>query len=393
LVAVLLAGCPSQTLRRGGAPEVPSPRSLPESAAAAPAPAAGVADALDPTGAVLPGRVEYDQGFVLLSYAQALRLAADRDAPLLVYLFTKWCGPCKELDEKVFPEQEFQTFAKTIVSLKVDALSDEGTLVAKRFGVDSYPTMIVCRSDGTEIERFFGFSPTQEFIGTVRDYIAGRNTASWLRDRAEEDPTNMEAAFVAGRELAIRDRGEEAEPFLKAVIAGAGAGPAENVPRAMLLLGRTVYLDQMHDHAKAVPVLEELSGKYPDTFFGVEATYDIARIFIEQQQVDKAREVLTNRITFAGKDQIERFRYASFCLLHSFMLPEATIAVRDGLKERPDAAYLWKTLADLEFRQKNYDAAAEAMQKAAELEPETEAYSVLLQTYRTAAEKARGQDK
>jgi thioredoxin-like negative regulator of GroEL len=403
LPLLVLSGCPSAVNRRDAAPDAAAGRTaagvtgsgLSKAASGGGTPAAGkdgtarAADPLDVAGAVLPQTVERDGGFARLTYAQAVKLAQRDDRTLFLYLFTRWCGPCKELDARVFPTQEFQAFASSIVSIKVDAMEPEGQPVAKRYRVDSYPTMIVCKPDGTEIERFFGFSEAPEFIATIRNYIEGRNTASWFMQEAHRNPSDMALAFTAGEALAIRERGSEAVPFLKAVIADPGPDPQSNKPRAMLLLARTVYLDQMKDHAGAVPVLEDLSRLYPDTYFGVEATYDIARIYVEQRQPDKARDVLVNRITLTGKDPIEHYRFASFCLMHSFMLPEAAAVLDEGIKARPDAAFLWKTLADVRFRQQQYDSAVEAMAKAVELEPATEAYVSLLATYRNVAEKMK----
>lgn len=364
LLALLLSGCPAQTVQDG--------------------PATVVATEV-PKVAELPAELAWDGGFVKLDMEQASTLSRREKRPMLLYFYTPWCGPCKELSKKVFPTPEFQAFARTLVSIQIDAREEGQPEVAKRYKVNSYPTMVVCRPGGEEIERFFGFSKTEAFVGTVQDYLAGRNTATDYRDRALADPNNLDLAFTAGRELAIRKRGKEAIPFLERVWGAGTDNGSKNVPRAMLLQARTVYLDQMKARDKALPILEELSKRFPGTFHGTEATYMIARIYLEQKDKDKARDVLLNRVHVDPQDAIQYFRFGGFCLRYRFMLSDGIAKVEEGLQGHPEAGYLWKALADLRFRSHDYDGAVEAMDVAVKFAGgATKTYEMLLETYRKA---------
>jgi len=354
-----------------------------------PAPDAGGGAGLDPALVTLPDRIDYVDGFVQLSFAQANKLSSERKLHLFIYFYTEWCGPCKELDKKVFPVAAFQEFAASIVSVQVDANSDRGEQVAVRYGVKSYPTMIVCEPGGREIERFFGFSPTAKFVRTIKDYMEYRNTASDYKERSHANPEDLSLAFTAGRELAIRKRGEEAIPFLEKVWSRDKDNLTGNVPRALLLQGKTVYLEQLKQRDKALPLLEQVSKRFPGTFHGTEATYMIARIYLEMRKLDKARDVLQNRVEIDAEDAIQYFRFGSFCLHQSFMLDEAVEKLREGTRKHPKAGYLWKTMADIHFRKKELDKAVSAMEEAARLNPASEAYKRILETYTSLLERRR----
>jgi tetratricopeptide (TPR) repeat protein len=374
---VLVTGCPSPAVTPAPVavvqPVVRQPVAAKEPAATPIAPAD------------LPEEVTREGGFAQLTFAQALTLSTRDSKPLLLYFYTPWCGPCKELDKKTFPDAAFQKMAGELVSIKVNAGEESHIPVAKHFGVHSYPTMIVCRPGGEEIERFFGFQAAPVFIATVQDYLAGRNTASDYRDRALADPNNLDLAFTAGRELAIRKRGNEAIPFLERVWRAGDAEASDNVPRAMLLHAKTVYLDQQNDQARALPILEALSSRYPTTYHGVEATYMIARIYVETKEMDKAREVLMNRVKIAPHDGIQYFRFGSFCLRYRVFLDEGISRVLEGLEQHPKEGYLWKLLADLRFRTHDYAGAVAAMEKAVEFtRTGKDTYQKLLETYRRA---------
>jgi len=322
--------------------------------------------------------------------AQASAYSLAEGTPMLLYFYTPWCGPCKEYDKKVFPTNAFQKFARTLVTIKVDAGEDSQAPVARQYGVHSYPTMIVCKPGGEEIERFFGFKKTEVFITTIEDYLAGRNTATDYRDQALADPDNLELAFTAGRELAIRKRGKEAIPFLERVWRADTENSTKNVPRAMLLQARTVYLDQMNASDKALPILEELSKRFPGAFHGTEATYMIARIYLEKGEKEKARDVLLNRVEVAPHDAIQYFRFGNFCLRYRFILSDGIAKVEEGLEHHPEMGYLWKTLADLRFRSKDYDGAVTAMEEAVKFAGRSlKTYEMLLKTYRKARERIK----
>lgn len=387
---VMLAGCPSQTV----APAGPVPKAISKVVAKPELKPEPAKVEFDFENVELPEEVKYEGGFAQLSFPQGVVLSRERGLHLFLYFQTKYCGPCKELDRKVFPSSEFQTFARSIVSIDVDGRSPDGELVAKRYDVSSYPTMIVCEPGGEEIERFFGFRDTGEFVNKIKDYMEHRHTASHYKELAEATPDDLGLQFTAGRELAVRKRGEEAIPFLERVIE---KGPVAKVPgqkvgvvpRATLLLARTVYLDQLKARDKALPLLEQLAVRYPDSYHGEEAVYMMARIYIETKEIDKAREVLLQRLNISGEQAIQYFRFGSFCLRYRVFTAEAIEMLRKGVEKHPSAAYLWKTLSDLYFQDRALDEAVDAMVKAVEADPKSQAYQRLLETYTRARDKTK----
>ena len=53
-------------------------------------------------------------------------------------------------------------------------------MTAARYRVKSYPTILVLRKDGVEIDRVVGYYRAPEFMAKVEDYLAGRNTLAAL---------------------------------------------------------------------------------------------------------------------------------------------------------------------------------------------------------------------
>jgi len=54
------------------------------------------------------------------------------------------------------------------------------TTTAAKYRVRAFPTIVLLKPDGTEIDRLLGYSRAPEYIRQVEDYLAGRNTLAAL---------------------------------------------------------------------------------------------------------------------------------------------------------------------------------------------------------------------
>ncbi len=91
--------------------------------------------------------------------------------PLLVDFGASWCGACKELDEKTFPDPRVRAEGSRFVALHVDATSDddpEVTRVRDKYGVnEGLPVVLLFASDGREAFRFTEFVPPDRLAGAL----------------------------------------------------------------------------------------------------------------------------------------------------------------------------------------------------------------------------------
>jgi thioredoxin:protein disulfide reductase len=97
--------------------------------------------------------------------------AATEHKPLLVDFGASWCGACKELDEKTFPDPRVRAEGARFVSLHVDATDDDDPEVArvrKKYGVtEGLPVVLLFGSDGAEAVRFTEFVPADRFANAL----------------------------------------------------------------------------------------------------------------------------------------------------------------------------------------------------------------------------------
>jgi len=101
----------------------------------------------------------------------AVTRATAEHKPVLVDFGASWCGACKELDEKTFPDPRVIAEGSRFVALHVDATDDDDPEVArvrKKYGVtEGLPVVLLFGSDGAEAFRFTEFIPPDRLAGAL----------------------------------------------------------------------------------------------------------------------------------------------------------------------------------------------------------------------------------
>jgi len=98
----------------------------------------------------------------MTDYNKALEKAkAENKKVLMDFTGSDWCGWCIKLDNEVFSQSAFKQYAdKNLVLLKLDfpktksqssALKKQNSDLAKKYGIEGYPTIIVLDSSGDKI--------------------------------------------------------------------------------------------------------------------------------------------------------------------------------------------------------------------------------------------------
>lgn len=120
------------------------------------------------------GQVAAEGGIAFTSATFDELLAKAKAENKLVFIdgYTSWCGPCKMLAKQTFPQKEVGAYMNPrFVSAQIDMERGEGPELAKHFNVSAYPTMLILRPDGTQVDKIVGFLAPLPFLNKVKSII------------------------------------------------------------------------------------------------------------------------------------------------------------------------------------------------------------------------------
>lgn len=114
------------------------------------------------------------------TFAEVLAQAKQENKLVFVDCYTSWCGPCKMMATKVFPQKVMgDYFNPKFVSVKIDMEKGEGVDLKKKFEVAAFPTFVILDGDGNELHRIVGGDQDcQKFIDRVNTVFSGNSLAA-----------------------------------------------------------------------------------------------------------------------------------------------------------------------------------------------------------------------
>ncbi len=142
--------------------------------------------------------------------------ASTDDRNYLIDFYTDWCVYCKMLDTLVFNQPDImEYFTNDMTLVKVNAEVD--TLLAQKYHVSGYPTAVIIRKDGSEIDRIVGYAEKDEYVQMIKDYQLGIGTLDDLLKKIDEK-FDREMAFEIADKYKYRGGKDEAKVWFAKVI-------------------------------------------------------------------------------------------------------------------------------------------------------------------------------
>jgi FKBP-type peptidyl-prolyl cis-trans isomerase 2 len=91
---------------------------------------------------------------------KALEKAKAEAKPLIIEFYVEWCGWCKMLDEKTFPDLKVLEKKDEFIWVKINA--EKQSDLAMEYNVKGFPLLVFLKSDGNEIKRINRYVTAEE---------------------------------------------------------------------------------------------------------------------------------------------------------------------------------------------------------------------------------------
>ncbi|MXV14271.1 thioredoxin family protein [Hufsiella ginkgonis] len=103
------------------------------------------------------------------TYREALATAKKENRKLFLYFTASWCGPCKYMEDYIFPEPSLDAlFEPAYLALKIDGDTEPGKKLRIKYDVKGYPTFIIISPEEGLIRQKVGamkLSQLRSFVG------------------------------------------------------------------------------------------------------------------------------------------------------------------------------------------------------------------------------------
>ena len=176
---------------------------------------------------------------------------------------------------------------KNLILVKINAedSTKSRSEYANSWGVRGYPTFILLRSDGTEIDRAYGYLDSAQFIATWTEYMNDINTLADLKRRAEKDPSAANFKAVGDR-LRFGGKSVEAMSFLTRAVEADSGNSNGVAAQAMWAIGDLYRRDL--DYPNAIARLVSMIETYPKAPEAADAELLIALCHTKAGDLPKA---------------------------------------------------------------------------------------------------------
>ena len=246
-------------------------------------------------------------------WQQALKTAVEKKQPVFIDFYTDWCPHCKRLDSITFIDAKVSEYfnKENYVLIKINPEKD--TVAESKFKVFSYPTLVIFKPDGEELDRMLGFKSPEELIKSLEDLKKGIGTLEDLLGKykkfPETDKSSEKIALMFGvldKYIARADYPQALELIDRIIELDKDNGQKQ-ASAAMYQRGYIYY--KWKKYEEAVTALLEINKVYPQSE-DAESGYVSAAYYSEKIKNPKLTlEILKGFIkNFPNSSYVERFR-------------------------------------------------------------------------------------
>lgn len=114
------------------------------------------------------------------------------DKPVFIDFWAKWCGPCMDMEENVYPDRDVVEKSEDITFVKVN-VGEQGD-IASRYGVQSIPTLVFLPPEGGEITKHVGKLSAPDLVDLMDDVLSAYESKEGAEDMSGSDQGDVSSS-------------------------------------------------------------------------------------------------------------------------------------------------------------------------------------------------------
>lgn len=264
--------------------------------------------------------------FKSLSLPDAQRQAAAQRTGIMIDFYTDWCYWCKVMDGKTFSDAAVANYANSkFLCLKMDAEKGDGLVLAEKFAVSGYPTVMFIDADGHELYRVVGFEAPEKFLKSMN--VASMGSIAQLEEHVKGNPDDAQSVYALAQKYAGAGQTERALDFYRRVV------KLDEGNRQQLAEQAALAVAQWESKGGDVSALEAYVKDYPNAHSVEEVGYDLALRFLRAKNGAKAGRYM-EMVAESGPANAERLNgYAWECAQQKLNLTRALEYARKAVSQ------------------------------------------------------------
>ncbi|MBS1514669.1 MAG: thioredoxin fold domain-containing protein [Bacteroidetes bacterium] len=321
------------------------------------------------------------------TFNEILKKAKEQNKIVMIDFITDWCIWCKHLDMRVYSNKAVVKYAeKHQINWKTDA-EKEGKDLAKKYGVNSYPTLLFVDADGNEIDKIIGFYPAPDFLENIKKINERKSSLAYLQSNYNNNKTDLKANLDLANRLIAEGKADDAKKYLNYIIQTDVSNSQGYTDDAELLIAMMEVKDKTSEaYIKDVNILLE---KYPKTNLSKDVKLFLSDKYTESKNDEMALLTLKGLYKKFPKDDMVKYYFGQYYLSKARKINSDTtsteenykLAVRDAKKSIPYfkggifEASAENVLADLYFKLGDSKKAKKSINRALELWSDNKTYN------------------
>ena len=133
------------------------------------------------------------------SVEEASTAARRGNRPMMIDFWATWCAACRVMESDVYSSKEFVAATSRLFPVRIDY--DKKAALARKYNVQSLPTIVFTDSYGNELFRYSGYIGSKPLLELVRALPADVSEFNRLNGVLASDKNNIEALEGMGRNL------------------------------------------------------------------------------------------------------------------------------------------------------------------------------------------------